>query len=99
MSIHTQMSWKGNLYLFKCSVCGGIISMSMPDVTSLGNGGVGFAANATVGLTNLLVKSTSGKETGVVYAVIENVGKSGVTPECLGKEFKLEDIQEMATRM
>lgn len=73
--------------------------MSMPDVTSLGNGGVGFAANATVGLTNLLVKSTSGKETGVVYAVIENVGKSGVTPECLGKEFKLEDIQEMATRM
>lgn len=96
---HNQMSMKGNLYLFKCSHCGGIFSMSMPDVTTLGNGGSGFAANPTVGLTNLMVKASSGKEVGAVYAVIESVGTSGVTRECEGKEFKLEDLQDMFLRM
>ena len=96
---HNQMSWKGNLYLFKCSRCEGIISMSMPDVTTVGNGGAGFAANATVGLTNIIAKSSSGKEAGAVYAVIESVGNSGVTPECQGREFKLEQLQDMFDRM
>ena len=96
---HNQMSWKGNLYLFKCSHCEGIISMSMPDVTTLGNGGGGVAASPTVGLTNLMVKASSGKEAGAVYAVIETVGNSGVNPECNGKEFKLEQLQEMLLRM
>ncbi|MBR3908562.1 MAG: hypothetical protein IKJ50_02465 [Clostridia bacterium] len=96
---HNQMSWKGNLYLFKCSHCDGIISMSMPDVTTLGNGGAGVASNPTVGLTNLMVKASSGKEAGAVYAVIESVGKSGVSPICQGKEFKLEQLQEMFSRM
>ncbi len=96
---HNQMSWKGNLYLFKCSCCDSIISMSMPDVTTLGNGGAGFAANASVGLTNLLVKSNSGKEVGAVYAVIESTGRSGVDPQCQGKEFKLEHLQDMFLRM
>ena len=95
---HNQMSWTGNLYLFKCSRCEGIISMSMPDVTTLGNGGSGIAANPTVGLTNLMAKSSSGKEAGAVYAVIESVGHSGVTPECEGKEFKLEQMQDMFLR-
>ena len=98
ISQHNQMSWKGNLYLFKCSRCEGIISMSMPDVTTLGNGGSGVAANPSVGLTNLMAKSSSGKEAGAVYAVIESVGHSGVTPECEGKEFKLEQVQEMFLR-
>jgi hypothetical protein len=93
------MSWKGNLYLFKCSCCEGIISMSMPDVTTLGNGGSGVALNPTVGLTNLMVKAGSGKEAGAVYAVIESVGTSGVTSECEGKEFKLEHMQELFLRM
>lgn len=96
---HNQMSWKGNLYLFKCECCGGIISMSMPDVTTLGNGGSGIVSNPTVGLTNLMVKSSSGKQVGAVYAVIESVGKSGVTAECEGKEFKLEQMQDMFLRM
>ena len=96
---HNQMSMKGNLYLFKCSACDGIISMSMPDVTSLGNGGAGFAANASVGLTNMLVKASSGKQAGVVYAVIESVGNSGVTPQVQGKEFKLDDLLELQNRM
>lgn len=96
---HNQMSWKGNLYLFKCSCCDGIISMSMPDVTTLGNGGGGVASNPTVGLTNLIVKASSGKEAGAVYAVIESVGRSGVTPACQGKEFKLEHLQDMFLRM
>lgn len=99
ISQHNQMSWKGNLYLFKCSCCDAIISMSMPDVTTLSNGGVGVAANPSVGLTNLMVKASSGKEAGAVYAVIESVGKSGVTPECQGKEFKLENLQDMFLRM
>lgn len=96
---HNQMSWKGNLYLFKCSHCDAIISMSMPDVTTLGNGGAGVASNPTVGLTNLMVKASSGKEAGAVYAVIESVGKSGVSPICQGKEFKLEQLQDMFLRM
>ena len=73
--------------------------MSMPDVTTLGNGGSGIVANPTVGLTNLAVKASSGKEVGAVYAVIESVGTSGVTRECEGKEFKLEHLQEMFLRM
>lgn len=99
ISQHNQMSWKGNLYLFKCSECDGIISMSMPDVTTLGNGGSGIAFNPGVGLTNIIAKSSSGKEAGAVYAVIESVGKSGVTPECQGREFKLEQLQDMFDRM
>ena len=95
---HNQMSWKGNLYLFKCSQCESIISMSMPDVTTLGNGGGGVAANPSVGLTNLMVKASSGKEAGAVYAVIESVGNSGVPCDCEGKEFKLEDLQDMYLR-
>ncbi|MBQ7355318.1 MAG: hypothetical protein IJW62_07360 [Clostridia bacterium] len=96
---HNQMSWKGNLYLFKCSHCEGIISMSMPDVTTLANGTSGIISNPTVGLTNLMVQSSSGKESGAVYAVVESVGRSGVTPACTGKEFKLEQMQEMFSRM
>ena len=72
--------------------------MSVPDVTSLANGGKGFVANASVGLTNLMVKASKGKKAGTVYAVIENVGKSGVTKECEGKEFELEQMKEMSTR-
>lgn len=98
ISQHNQMSWKGNLYLFKCSFCESIISMSMPDVTTLGNGASGVVANPNVGLTNLMVKASSGKEAGAVYAVIESVGNSGVSRECEGKEFKLEDLQDMYLR-
>ena len=72
--------------------------MSMPDVTTLGNGGSGIAFNPTVGLTNLAVKGSSGKDATAVYAVIESVGTSGVTFECEGKEFKLEHLQEMFLR-
>jgi len=95
---HNQMSWKGNLYLFKCSTCDSVISMSMPDVTTLGNGASGIASNPNVGLTNLIVKASSGKKTGAVYAVIESVGRSGVSPECEGKEFELEHLQDMFLR-
>lgn len=95
---HNQMSWKGNLYLFKCSHCESIISMSMPDVTTLGNGASGIISNPNVGLTNLMVKASSGKEAGAVYAVVESVGTSGVSRACEGKEFKLEHLQEMFLR-
>ena len=98
ISQHNQMSWKGNLYLFKCSHCESIISMSMPDVTTLGNGGSGVVHNPSVGLANLMVKASSGKEAGAVYAVIESVGNSGISTECEGKEFKLEDLQDMYLR-
>ena len=50
-------------------------------------------------VTNLMVKASSGKEAGAVYAVIESVGKSGVSPICQGKEFKLEQLQDMFLRM
>ena len=98
ISQHNQMSWTGNLYLFRCSHCNAIISMSMPDVTTLGNGASGIIGNPNVGLTNLLVKKSSGKEVGAVYAVIESVGTSGITAECEGKEFELEDLQDMLLR-
>ena len=95
---HVQMSWKGNLYLFKCSCCESIISMSMPDVTTLSNGASGVVANPNVGLTNMVVKASSGKEAGAIYAVVESVGRSGVDPVLAGKEFKLEDLQDMYLR-
>ena len=95
---HNQMKMKGNLYLFKCSNCDSVISVTVPDVTTLGNGGVGFAANASVGLVNLAAKASAGREAGAVYAVIESVGRSGVDPSCVGKEFRYEYLQEMSTR-
>lgn len=95
---HNQMAWKGNLYLFKCSTCDSVISMSMPDVTTLGNGAGGIASNLNVGLTNLMVKASAGKKVGAVYAVIESVGRSGVSRECEGKEFELEHLQDMFLR-
>ncbi len=94
-----QMSWKGNLYYFKCSRCNGIISMSVPDVTTLGNGGSGVAYNPSVGLTNMIAKKSSGKDAVAVYAAIESVGRSGVSKICEGKEFKLEQMQDMFMRM
>ncbi len=72
--------------------------MSMPDVTTLGNGSGGIAFNPNVGLTNLVVKASAGKEAGAVYAVIESVGISGITRECEGTEFKLEHLQDMFLR-
>lgn len=98
ISQHNQMSWKGNLYLFKCSQCESIISMSMPDVTTLANGPSGVVSNPNVGLANLVAKKSSGKEAGAIYAVIESVGSSGVSNDCEGKEFKLEDMQDMYLR-
>ena len=98
ISQHNQMSMKGNLYLFRCSCCGGVISMSMPDVTTLSSGGAGIASNPSIALTNVLVKKHDGKEPGVIYAVVETPGGSGMDPEIAGKEFKLEDLQRMSLR-
>ena len=98
LSEHIQMTWKGNLFLFKCSHCQGIISMSKADVASLQNGALSMVASKSIGVTNMAIKAASGKQAGVIYAVIESVGNSGVTRECEGKEFKLDDLKDMCMR-
>lgn len=97
---YNYLSVTGNcLYFFKCSCCEGVISLSELDVTTLGNGYGGIASDPEAGLMNVIKKKRAGKAATAVYAVIENTGNSGITRECEGKEFKIEDIQDMALRV
>lgn len=81
-----QMKLEGNLYLFKCEQCGCILSSPVPDVT-------GF--NKTMLTTTGLLKKLSGKKNGVIYIKVQDAGSSGMT-ECVGKEYTLQEINQMA---
>jgi hypothetical protein len=82
-----QMKLEGNLYLFKCEQCGGIISAPVPDVTGYNN---------TVLTTTGLLKKLSGKKNGVIYMKVQDAGNSTMA-DCVGKEFTLEELNQMAS--
>lgn len=81
-----QMKLEGNLYLFKCEQCGCILSSPVPDVTGFNN---------TVLTTTGLIKKFSGKKNGVIYLKIQDIGNTDLV-ECKGKEYTLEEINQMA---
>jgi hypothetical protein len=89
-------TWRGNLALFKCEQCDGVISISIPDIMTATNQFSPGAANVT--LTNMAIKKKNGKEAKTAYATIEFVARSGVSPEMQGKELRLPDMQAISNR-
>lgn len=82
-----QMKLEGNLYLFQCEQCKGVLSSPVPDVT-------GF--NKSVLTTTGLLKKMSGKKNGVIYLRIYDAGNNADMQENVGKEYTLEEINALA---
>ncbi len=82
-----QMKLEGNLYLFKCEQCDGVISSPVPDVTGFNN-----TALTTTGL----IKRLSGKKNGVIYMTIRDTGNNEDWKSRVGEEYTLEDLARMA---
>ena len=85
-----QMKMEGNLYLFQCEKCKCVISSPVPDVT-------GF--NHTALTTTGLLKKISGKKNGVIYMRVQDVGTAQITKIHEGKEFTLEELNDLAASM
>lgn len=82
-----QMSLEGNLYLFQCEQCKGVLSATVPDVTGFNN---------TVLTTTGLLKKMSGKENGVIYLRVHDAGNNADFANKVGTEYTLEEINQMA---
>lgn len=82
-----QMKMEGNLYLFRCEQCGGILSSPIADVA-------GF--NRTALTTTGLLKKLSGKRNDTIYLRIHSVGTNSDMAESAGKEFTLQELNAMA---
>lgn len=59
------MKLEGNLYLFQCEQCKGVLSSPVPDVTGYNN---------TMLTTTGLLKKLSGKKNGVIYLRVYDAG-------------------------
>ena len=81
-----QMKLEGNLYLFQCEKCKGVLSSPVPDVTG----------NNTVLTTTGLLKKLGGKKNGVIYLKIYDAGSNKELINMVGKEYTLEEINQMA---
>lgn len=88
-SIDQKMQFKleGNLYLFQCEKCEGVISSPVPDVTGYNN---------TVLTTTGLLKRMSGKKNGTIYMKIYDAGSNAEMQSNVGKEFTLEELNALA---
>ena len=82
-----QMKLEGNLYLFQCEQCKGVLSSPVPDVTR---------ENNTILTTAGLIKKLSGKKNGVIYLRIYDAGNNADIKDKVGKEFTLQDLKQMA---
>lgn len=85
-----QLKLEGNLYLFQCEHCKTVLSSPVPDVTGFNN---------TVLTTTGLIKKLSGKKNGVIYLRIQDVGSNLEKSECVGKEYTLQELNQMAVEM
>jgi len=82
-----QMKLEGNLYLFQCEQCKGVLSAPVPDVTGFNN---------TPLTTTGLLKKLSGKKNGVIYMRIYAVGDNIDSTISVGQEYTLQEINQMA---
>ena len=82
-----QMKLEGNLYLFQCEQCKGVLSSPVPDVTGFNN---------SVLTTTGLLKKMSGKKNGVIYLRIYEAGNNANLKNEEGKEYTLEELNQMA---
>lgn len=82
-----QMKLEGNLYLFQCEQCKGVLSSPVPDVTGFNN---------TILTTTGLLKKFSGKKNGVIYLKVYDAGNNVDFKDNVGKEYTLQEINQMA---
>lgn len=82
-----QMKLEGNLYLFKCEQCNCILSAPVPDVAGM---------NKTVLTTTGLLKKMSGKKNSEIYMRLYDPGSNEGLDEFVGKEYTLNELNEMA---
>lgn len=80
-----QMKLEGNLYLFQCEQCKGVLSSPVPDVT-------GF--NKSVLTTTGLLKKMSGKRNDTIYLRVYDAGANEGLE--IGKEYTLQEINDLA---
>lgn len=80
-----QMKLEGNLYLFQCEQCKGVLSSPVPDVT-------GF--NKSVLTTTGLLKKMSGKRNDTIYLRVYDAGTNEGLE--IGKEYTLQEINDLA---
>ena len=82
-----QLKLEGNLYLFQCEQCNGVLSSPVPDVTGFNN---------SILTTTGLLKKMSGKKNGVIYMRIYDAGNNPDMVDLVGKEYTLQDLNQMA---
>lgn len=82
-----QFKLEGNLYLFQCEQCKGVLSSPVADVTGYNN---------TSLTTTGFLKKLSGKQTGVIYMKVYDVGNNTDLNDMLQKEYTLQVINQMA---
>lgn len=82
-----QMKLEGNLYLFQCEQCKGVISSPVPDVTGFNN---------SMLTTTGLIKKMSGKKNGVIYMRIYDAGNNAELSESVGKEYTIQELNDKA---
>ncbi len=82
-----QFKLEGNLYLFQCEQCKGVLSSPVSDVTGYNN-----TALTTTGL----LKKLSGKKNGVIYIKIYEAGNNSDMIDSIGKEYSLEELNQLA---
>ena len=83
-----QFKLEGNLYLFQCEQCKGVLSSPVPDVTGYNN---------TILTTTGLLKKLSGKKNGVIYLRIYDAANNSDFSDKIGQEYTLEEINQMAS--
>ena len=84
-----QMKLEGNLYLFQCERCKGVLSSPVSDVTGHNN---------TMLTTTGLLKKLSGKKNGVIYLRVYDAGNNDDFTDKVGIEYTLEEINCMAAQ-
>ena len=82
------MKMEGNLYLFQCEQCKGVLSAPVPDVTGMNN---------TMLTTTGLLKKLSGKQNGVIYMRLYDAGNNADMSSKVGTEYTLQDLNQMAS--
>lgn len=82
-----QMKMEGNIYLFQCEQCKGVLSSPVPDVTGFNN---------TILTTTGLIKNLSGKQNGVIYMRVYDAGNNADFVNKVGTEYTLEQVNQIA---
>ena len=84
-----QMKLEGNLYLFQCEQCKGVLASPVPDVS-------GF--NKTFLTTTGFFKKMSGKDNNEIYIRIYDAGNNPEFSNIIGAEYTLSQINAIAAQ-